>query len=91
MTRIYVFPAGDNSMLFPEFGRLFHLSCAVTEHGRMIAGSLSQDEQTSLERTKRMAIVKAPDMITGQTTVEIVNPDDERLHKALDEFFKRMP
>jgi len=91
MTRIFVFPAGDNTMMFPEFGRIWHVACAVTEHGRMLAGSMSQDEQEALERTKRMAIAKAAEMVSGDTTVEVVNPDDERLHKALDEFFKRMP
>lgn len=91
MTRIYVFPAGDNSMLFPEYGRLWHCSCAITEHGRMLAGSVSQDEQVSLERTKAMAIAKAREMVSGETSVEIVNPDDERLAKALKQFFDRMP
>lgn len=91
MTRIFVFLAGDNTLSFPEFGRIFHTACAVTEHGRMIAGSLSQDEQVALERTKAMAIAKATEMVSGETTVEVVNQDDERLTKALDEFFKRMP
>lgn len=92
MTKIFVFSAGDNSMLFPEFGgMLFHVASAITQHGRMLAGAISQDAQTALERCAVMAKTKATDMVSGETTVEIVNPDDERLHAALRECFRRMP
>jgi hypothetical protein len=84
MTIIYVIPTGAVP---------FHTACALTEHGRWLAGAVSRESQTVvLERCHAMALRKAKDLVSGETTVVIeTDLDSPGVAKALREAFSRLP
>lgn len=92
MTTILCFVSGDNSEMWPEHGGWhFYTAQAITDQGRWIAGANSTDRAMALERVVTMAKRKGPEMLSGQFTVTVVEPNDERLYKALNEAFRRQP
>ena len=98
MTKIYCFISGNSGSFFRESAldqlTMLHTACALTEKGKWIAGAVSQESDTALERVAEMARRKAPDMLSGPSECVVVHEEFDlvpEVMRALELALVNMP
>jgi len=72
------------------------VSCAITEHGKWLAGAVSRKHDAAVERVANMAAakVKAPGLISDETEIVkcfVFEEQGDAIRSAMRIAFKNMP
>lgn len=84
MTRVYSFVCADRKIN----GKSVYVACAITDKGKWLAGSVSQEADVAVERCHAMAILK---IRQGRESGNLVVSGEVKFEKIFDEPDRLLP